>query len=78
MELVKGTVVKSLAGHDKGDIQVIVGFAKEKALVCDGKNRKLKKPKAKNIKHLQVTNNVLEEDQLLFDGRIKKALSEYR
>ena len=77
MNMVRGTVAKSLAGHDKGDIQVIVGFDKEKVLVCDGKKRKLKKPKIKNIKHLQLTNKLLKEDQLLFDSRIKKALSKY-
>ena len=55
MELKIGQVVKSVAGHDKGDLLVIAGFEKTKVLVCDGKHRKLEKPKCKNPKHLQAT-----------------------
>lgn len=74
----KGTVVKSLAGHDKGTIQIVVGNAGKDILVCDGNKRKLEKPKRKNIKHLECTTNVLEESQILSDSAIRNALKEYR
>lgn len=78
MEFVKGTVAKSRAGHDKGDIQTVVKVDGKYAFVCDGKKRKLEKLKRKNIKHLEGTKNVLNECQLSSNSAIRKALSEYR
>lgn len=78
LELTKGTVVKSLAGHDKGSIQTIIGVYEKGVLVCDGKTRKLKKPKRKNIKHLECTKSILDEKQMASDSAIRKALREYR
>ncbi len=78
MEFVKGTVAKSRAGHDKGDIQTVVKVDGKYAFVCDGKKRKLEKLKRKNIKHLEGTKNVLNECQLSSNSVIRKALSEYR
>lgn len=77
MEFVKGTVAKSRAGHDKGDIQTVVKVDGKYAFVCDGKKRKLEKLKRKNIKHLEGTKNVLDECQLSSNSAIRKALSEY-
>lgn len=77
MELVKGTVVKSVAGHDKGDFQVVIGFEKNNVLVCDGKRRRLDSPKMKNTKHLQITKTILDRNSLLSDAAIKRALRGY-
>ena len=75
MELKVGQVVKSLAGHDKGDLMVIAGFEKTKALVCDGKHRKLEKPKCKNLKHLQATDMLLETDSMATNKMLRKTLN---
>ena len=50
-----GQFVLSLSGRDKGRIHVIVSFDAEKALVflCDGKTRKVEKPKPKKLKHIK-------------------------
>ena len=48
-----GTVVKSLAGRDKGYLLCAVGEESGCVLVCDGKERPLNRPKKKNPKHLQ-------------------------
>ncbi len=75
MELKIGQVVKSTAGHDKGDLMVIAGFENEKVLVCDGKHRKQEKPKCKNRKHLQETEMFLEPDSMATNKMLRKALN---
>ena len=49
-----GTVVKSLAGRDKGYLLCVVGEEGGCILVCDGKERPLERPKKKNPKHVEV------------------------
>ena len=75
MELKVGQVVKSTAGHDKGDLMVIAGFEKTQVLVCDGKHRKLEKPKCKNPKHLQATDMLLEPDSMATNKMLRKTLN---
>lgn len=54
MQVELGQVVKSLAGRDKGKPYLIIGFtAGDRVLLADGRMRTVKKPKKKNIKHLQ-------------------------
>ena len=75
MELKIGQVVKSTAGHDKGDLMVIAGFENEKVLVCDGKHRKLDKPKCKNPKHLEATEMFLLKDSMATNRKLRKTLN---
>ena len=75
MELKVGQVVRSLAGHDKGDLMVIAGFENTQVLVCDGKHRKLEKPKCKNPKHLEETEMFLEKDSMATDKMLRKTLN---
>ena len=70
-----GQVVKSIAGHDKGELLVIAGFEKTKVLVCDGKHRKLEKPKCKNPKHLEETEMFLEKDSMATNKMLRKTLN---
>ena len=51
----RGTVVKSMAGRDKDRYQIVLEVEADRILVADGKVRKLMNPKAKNIRHLQET-----------------------
>ena len=67
--------MKSLAGHDKGELMVVAGFEKTKVLVCDGKHRKLEKPKCKNPKHLQATDMLLEPDSMATNKMLRKTLN---
>ena len=75
MEFEVGQVVKSVAGHDKGDLLVIAGFENEKVLVCDGKHRKLEKPKCKNPKHLEATDELLGTDSMATNKMLRKTLN---
>ena len=75
MELKVGQVVVSSAGHDKGELLVIAGFDEDRILVCNGKDRKLNKPKAKNPKHLRETEILFTEDSIVTDRKIRKMLN---
>lgn len=59
MDFVRGLVVRSLKGRDKGDFFVVLEVCDGCILVCDGKNRPLEKPKKKNPIHLAATNTLL-------------------
>ena len=74
--LEKGTLVLSLAGRDKGCLLAAVGSDDlDRVLVCDGKERKIEKPKSKNIRHLKVLDAKLEEDALRSNRALRKALA---
>lgn len=72
-----GQIVISKAGRDKDDFLVVVGEKDDFVLVADGKSRKIAKPKCKNKKHLQKTNEVIAISELT-DKDLKKMLRERR
>lgn len=49
----EGNLAKSLAGHDRNQIFVIVREDREYVYVADGRQRTMAKPKRKNKKHIQ-------------------------
>lgn len=73
----KGNVVFSKAGRDKGKFMVVVGFNEGYMLVADGKERPIEKPKLKNPKHLQKTNRILENGQYSTNKSLRKALNAF-
>lgn len=65
MNIVKGIVVKAIAGRDNGNFFAVKEIAEEGyVLICDGKSRKLEKPKKKNVKHLRITNTVIDTENI--------------
>ncbi len=46
-------IVRSLAGHDKGKLYLIIGEENGRLLLADGKSKTLAKPKLKSSKHLR-------------------------
>ena len=57
--LVPGQIVRSKAGHDKGDIFFVMELIDDDyVLIADGDRRKSEKPKKKNVKHLQPFNKI--------------------
>ena len=72
----KGTLVLSLAGRDKGRLLAVVGSDdRNRILVCDGKERKIERPKSKNIRHLKMLEAKLDEDALRSNRALRKALA---
>ena len=53
IELQKGDLVRSTAGHDKGTLFLVTEVNEDRVTVADGRLRKLSKPKQKNRKHLR-------------------------
>ncbi len=72
----RGTVVKSLSGHDKGNVYVVVDVTENFALLCDGKNKLLSNPKKKNCKHLEILGEDIDLSKYnpLYDAHIRKEL----
>ena len=75
MELKKGQVVLSLRGHDKGELFAVKDIANGKVLICDGKSRKLEKPKVKNVKHVALTDATVNEDSMATNRKLRKTLN---
>ena len=78
MEFEAGRVVRSKAGHDSNNIFAVVGTDGDYILICDGKERKVEKPKRKNPKHIERTSFVLSPEEMAANGRLKKALGRLR
>lgn len=77
MEFVRGLVVRSKAGRDKGGFFTLLSIAGQRAIICDGKRRSLATPKCKNLKHLAPTGVVLSDDFMKTDRAIRKALRQF-
>lgn len=77
MELLRGMVVKSMAGHDSGSFYVAISVDKDFAMIADGKLRTVKKPKKKNIKHLAGTKIVFAPDEFETNKQLRHILWPY-
>ncbi len=60
MELRKGMMAISKAGHDKGNWYIVLEIKNDEVFLIDGKNKPIEHPKKKNLKHLQPINEVPE------------------
>ena len=78
MEIKRGTVVKSKAGHDKGLFLAVLDVDGRFALTADGKTRTIVSPKRKNLIHLAPTATVLSEGEMESDSSLRKALRRFQ
>ena len=84
----EGLFTISKAGHDKGNIYVIVREDNEYVYVADGVSKTLEKPKKKNKKHIQIIKKkaieiIADEQQvkaqkLADNEQVKRAIKLYR
>ena len=72
-----GEIVFSKAGRDKEKAMVITAVTENYLLVCDGKERRLERPKRKNPKHLQFTNTRLEPNLFETNRALRKSLKAF-
>ncbi len=77
MKNIRGTVVKSLAGHDRGKWFVIISCDDHFAFIADGKSRTINNPKRKNHIHLAQTKTVLSDSEMNSDESIRGFLKRY-
>lgn len=77
--LVRGQVVRSIAGRDADRFFVVVEIVDEKTVaLVDGKLRPLARPKKKKVKHLQKTNHFIDvepTDVPLCDRYIRRQIA---
>lgn len=74
MEYRQGSVARSLAGRDKGKLLLVTGSRGNRVLVCDGKERPLSRPKAKNPRHLEAAPFSLPDKAMRSDKALRRAL----
>lgn len=74
--LERGRVVKSLAGRDSNRLLAVMQADEKSVLVCDGKERPIDRPKSKNIRHVEATDIVLDDEVLKTNRSLKKALKQ--
>lgn len=77
MEWAIGTVVYALCGRERGKAMCVVAQNASRVFLCDGKERGLHKPKAKNPKHVKTTEQVLSHEQMRSNRAIKRALKSF-
>lgn len=83
MEVLIGSVVRSKAGRDKGDLFIVLAREGEYAYLANGDLRKVDNPKKKKLKHLQPSGKVsefiknkLETVGKVTNSEVRKALAE--
>lgn len=60
MEVSVGQVVRSKAGRDKGKRFIVLDLIEDKyVFISDGSLRKVKKPKKKKLKHIELTEVII-------------------
>ncbi len=74
----RGTIVKSKSGRDKDTFLVVMQATEKSVTVCDGKKRPLENPKQKNIIHVSKTNTIIDEESLLTNNSVKRALRNFK
>ena len=78
MDICKGMLVYSRAGRDKGKLFIVLDIKNDFVYLSDGKIRRVESPKKKKIKHINMTNTVLDLDfDKASDSDLRKALSEH-
>ena len=78
MDIKVGSIVVSAAGHDKGGIFTVIGFAQQEyALIADGKFRKLEKPKKKKFKHLKPIGELEQNNPIQTNRQLRTVLKQY-
>ena len=85
ISLVPGLVVCSKAGRDSGRYFIVLEIlSPEYVLLADGQKHRLAHPKKKKVKHLKLTEDVLEsigrkltEKRQVFDSEVRSALRTY-
>ena len=81
----RAQIVRSQAGHDKGELFCVMDTDGERLLLADGKRRRVNSPKRKNVKHVAAVGSwehpTLEKvraGQPVRDKELRAALAQIR
>lgn len=70
-----GSAVKALAGREKNRLFVAVAVNGGFADICDGRERRLSKPKRKNVKHISPTGEMIDVSELT-DRKLRRLIAD--
>ena len=74
-----GTLAFSKAGHDKGELYLILKTESADVYLVDGEKRKLDNPKKKNKKHIQPVFKISDlPENPLTDENVKRYIKNYK
>lgn len=73
-----GMLVRSLAGHDKTNIYVIMKADDAYVYLADGKIRKMNRLKKKKRKHIEILDKMCDVTELMNDTQIRKIIKELK
>ena len=73
-----GMLVRSLAGHDKSNIYVIMKTDDAYAYLADGKIRTLDHLKKKKLKHIEMLDKMCDVTEFVNDAQIRKIIKEFQ
>ncbi len=84
MEIDTADIVISLNGRDKGKRFFVISKEENYAFLCDGKNRRVEKPKRKKLKHLRLeshdtgrTATKIKNGEKVTNSEIRRSLAGY-
>lgn len=60
-----GWIVRSIAGHDKGELFCVIGQEENFFLLADGKGRKVAQPKRKKQSHVDIVCQATPSDDTI-------------
>ena len=67
-----------MAGHDKGGIFAIIGFADDHhVMIADGRLRKIEKPKKKKFKHVKAIGEISSASPAFTNRQLSRALKPF-
>ena len=85
MRFEKAQIVRSLSGHDRGELFCVMDAEGSRLLLADGKRRRVNSPKRKNVKHVETVGGcehpILEKvraGQPIGDRELRAALAQIR
>ncbi len=71
------TVVKNLAGRDRGEWFAVLSLQDGFALIANGSSRPLARPKRKKLRHLLASSTLLSKEDLATDRKLRRAIREF-
>ena len=79
----KGLIVRTISGHDKNEVFIVIDMDCRHAYLSNGKNRPFDNPKKKNIKHIikvGLSKEILDliNNKKLDNSHIIRVLKDYR
>lgn len=77
MKIQTGSVVIAEAGRDSGGYFAVVSCENGYCFIADGKSRKLSSPKRKNLKHIRMTDSMIDINDIT-DKKLRTLLRAMR